>query len=460
MEIDDSPLAFEIERVIDSDQIPPVFDYTGQFKMGNEYLPAMRVVGIESKNHYQTDVGPDLKVQVLVGFGDMSLVLYPNRANLEFMLIREIINPNGNIPMPGEDTIHIETFNAKLGDEVRAYSAENNEAQALDRATLNLTDLVVVTVSLKPKAVDYFAKMDVGGNFRNALLGPATRDLIQFHTDQADLGEDDKLLGISIDLENANKTAQAMVSIEHGTKLIDLPDYIHKKVGGLYPTGLASFIQDRVWYIFPPYAPVNFDSATEKLVLIFAPSKRYPTLEKTYVFENNVGTIIITGDKKIQSPKEDLQQVVGNGTYFADAGKVMGDFTTSRGGISLMSRNEQLSNFVTEQRADRQNVMRMAPEKLTANPFVVMSRLAMSQGHIVMVNWHNADPRVLKPGMSIRSLFMNDGEYSSLDGILIGLELNVLLKGSHAIANGYETIASLLVFVKSDSTSNDLLGLS
>jgi hypothetical protein len=459
MDIDVSPLDFEIKRVLESTQRNAYFDYSGMFKYGNEYLPAMRIVGITSKNHYQTDVAPDLSIQVLIGVGDLNMILYPNRANLEFILTREMINPNGNVPLPGTDTVLIESYIAKLSDEVRPASAENNEQKSVDRFTLNLTDLVVVTIGLRTKAADYFSKMEVGGTFRETYLGPLLQGLLDTWTKTADLPEDEALLGISVDVENSNQDPQAMVTVKQGVRLIDLADYFQKEAGGMYPTGMAQFIQDRVWYVFPPYAPTKFDDSTNKMVVILVPSKRYPVLERTYMVENNVTTILVTGDKKIQSPKEDMQQVSGNGSYFANANKMMGEFSKGKDGISLMSRNDQLSDFVGEQRADGQNVMRMAPEQITDNPFVVMSRLALGQGHVVMVNWHNADPRVFEPGMAIRTMFMNDGDISILDGSLIGLELNVVMKGTTMIADGYEVIASLLIFVKSNSDSNDLLGL-
>lgn len=459
MDIDSTPLDFEIKRVLENPVQAPYFNYTGEFKVGDRYLQVMRIKDVDEVHNYQEDVAPDIQVMALVGLGDLMGFIYPNRDNLEFILVREELNSNTNAPSYNEESIVSTTYDAKISSDIRPIGAENNDWD-LPPETQNLVELREIRVALKPKIMEQISKIQTGGPFRDTTTSNLLRGLIKHYSDLAEVPDDEKLLSIDIDDRLANQVPKKIINIPHGTPLIDLADYLQNMAGGIYPTGCGQFVHERRWSVFPLFDTTRFDEATDKAVIVLVPQKRYPIVEKTYLHENNVTTILVTGQKIFKSDKEAVQQVTGNGVMYTDAKSVMGGLAEKRGGITVLNRGKANSEFVGEQRKDGRNIVRKAPEEITDNPFPILSRLARNQGHTMQVTWRNADPRILKPGMSIRVYYQNEGEVAFFDSVLIGSHTQVKLRGNGAIANGYEVVIGMFLYFRSTEGSNDFLGMN
>ena len=459
MLIDDTPLDFEIKRVFETNRFAVSYTYSGEFYVNGEYLPVAKVIDISRTMDFELTFASVITIRVLVGPGDMTHVLYPNRNNLEFILTTEKVDPNTKRVSEEEDSISKVAYLATLPEEYRPSSAESNEAEVLPRSTMNLTDLLDITLQLRVKVVEDIDKIDVGGNYRDTTTSELLSSLLTFHTGQIELDDAEKLQGVDV-APGGSEDIHPMVSIEHGVKLSDLADYIQKKAGGIYPTGLAQFIHEQVWYVFPPYDTARYEDSIDKMHLIFVPSKRYPVIERSYLVENGVTTVLVTGEKSIQSDKEQRQQNDGNGVYFADASAMQGDFAKAKGNVALLDRSKTLSEFIGEPRPDGKDNMRMARERITANPYPILSRMARGQGHFFTAVWRNANPDTIKPGMAVKVFYLNNDEVCTIDGVLIKALEQDKLRGEGVIGSSYESVIALMVFVKANQEDTDALGLT
>src|SRR6185437_6635581 len=106
------------------------------------------------------------------------------------------------------------------------------------------------------------------------------------------------------------------------------------------------FVHDRIWHVYPPYDTSGFDDAKEKLIVISVPAKRYPQVEKTYLTQNGITTILSTGNKRIQSDKSQIQDNAGNGVMFADANQIVTGFSQDKNNTTLVQRSKNNSEFV------------------------------------------------------------------------------------------------------------------
>lgn len=459
MIIDSTPLDLEIKRVINSNFSPTFYNYTGQFKIGAKVYDVLKIVEIDEEADYELAYGAIKQLTVALSLGDYSTIIYPAKGSLEFILKTEDLNPNNYASTDGEGSVEVVTYNVSLDPNARPFMSEDNNMETMDRETQNLMDIVQISIQLKPKLLDDVSKVTVGGNIINTTNAKVIRDAITFYCAQLELDDDNKLLGVDMHA-SASTTVKNEVIIPHGINLFDLADYVQMKTGGVFPSGMAQFVHDRVWYVYPPYDTSGFDDAKEKIVVVSVPAKRFPQIEKSYLTQNGITTILATGNKKIKSDKSQIQDNAGNGVMFADANQILSGFSQDKNGISVAKRSNNNSEFVGEANPSGKNNVKMSPEGISANPYIATSRLARSQGHFYMVEWENCDPKIIKPGLNAKILFLNEGEVKEVNGVLLKSHVQTKINGTGMMATGYRSFAVMMLFVRSeDAATGGLVGL-
>ena len=459
MNIDQTPLDFEIRRVLDSNFRPNLYGYTGQFKIGDRIVEIIKITDIDEQADYEMNYGAPINIRIVMPQGDYTSYIYPEKNKLEFILKTEKLNYQTREPADSENSIDVVTYNVSLHPDARPFQAEDNNAESLGREAQNLINFVVMDLQLKPKLLDDIAKVSVGGQFLKDTNANVLRDLITMYCSKLELDDDQKLLGVNIHPAASTEVRKSTI-IDHGILLQDLADFIQTKAGGIFPTGMAQFVHKRIWYVYPPYDTEGFDDAKEKIVIISVPAKRFPQVEKTYLTQNGITTILATGNKKITSDKSAIQDNAGNGVMFTDANQIVSGFSKEKGNVAVVRRSKNNTEFVGEQMGDGKNNVRVSPEGITSNPFVARSRIARSQGHFYTVEWENADPELIKPGINVKILYINGDEVKEVTGVLIKSHKQVKMNGTGLLASGYRTFMVLMIFVKSSGVEEGgLLGL-
>lgn len=460
MNIDKTPLDFEIKRVFESDFIPNNARYTGQFKIGDQLVDVLKIVDIDVVDDYEMSYASVMMLRAMVLIGDYGSFIFPNKDNLEFILKTEMSNPYTNVTADGESVILVKTYNVSLDPTSRPFMSEDNNNETMSRLEQNLLGPVEIDFQLKTKLSDDVSKMQSGGHIIDSTNADALRDLLTHFCSKLELDDVDRLKGVNLS-GTTSTVVNKSIMIPHGLPLSDLGDYLQNSAGGIYPAGLAQFIDDGIWYVYPPYDTTGFDDAKEKMVIISVPAKRYPNVEKTYVVENGIVTVLATGNKRIRSDKQQIFDNAGNGVVVADANKMVTGFSSESGNTSVIRRGDNNSEFISEEVPNGKNNVRMAPERISSNPFVVRSRLARSQGHFFTIEWQNADPTLIKPNMHVKVLYLNDGEVREITGVLIKCHRQTKINGFGMMATGYRNFCVLEVFVKTNPNEDSgLLGLT
>lgn len=460
MIIDESPLDFEIKRVFNSPYPINFAKYSGQFKIGTQIVDVLKIIDLDINADYEMNYAPVIMVRALVLLGDYSNVIYPHDGDLEFILKVDYSNPYNNLPSEVDPSTIITTYSVSLDPHSRPYMAEDNHSENMSKLEQDLLGPIEIDFQLKPKLADDLSKISVGGQFLNTTNADCLRDLITMYSGNLELDSDEELLGVNIH-GTASTIEKKSIVIPHGLLLADLADYMQNKTGGIFPTGLSQFIHDRTWYIYPPYDTTGFDEALNKLVVISIPSKRYPNVEKTYLTENGITTILATGNKKIISDKKQIFDNAGNGVMQTDANNIINGFTNVDGNVSVIKRSTNNSEFISETVPTGRNNVRMSTERISSNPFVVRSRLARSQGHFYMFEWTNANPSIIEPGMHVKILYLNEGEVKEITGVLVKCHQQTKLNGTGINGTGYRSFCAMVVFVKTNPDEDSgLLGLT
>lgn len=459
MIVDQTPLDFEVKRIIGSSFIANFHRYTGQFKIKDTIVEIVKIISIDEEADYELNYAAPMMVRVILPLGDFSTKIFPNIGNLEFILKTDMTNPDTNVSSPDEGSIMVATYNVSIDPKVRPFMSEDNGSENISGDAQNLTNLVEMDIQLKTKLVDDVSKITIGGHFINTTNADCLRNLITYHCAQLDLDDDEKLIGVNIS-GLASDLVRKSIQIDHGPLLSDLADFLQKKSGGIFPSGMAQFLHKRIWYAFPPYDTTGFDEAKKKLIILSVPAKRYPQLNKTYLTENGITTIIATGEKRISSDKQQIRDNGGNGTMFTDAASIINGFSVEKGNTAVIKRSINNNEFLGEEVPNGKNNVRMSDERITDNPFLARSRLARSQGHYYTVEWQNADPDIIEPGMNVKIMYLNEGEVCEISGVLNKYHRSTMLNGKGLMATGYRTTCVLVVFVKtSEGENSGLLGL-
>lgn len=460
MIIDQSPLDFEVRRVFDSDFKPLGFSFLGQFKVDEKTYPVIKIIDIDEVNDYELTYASVKIARIVMPLGDYNTYIYPNREKLEFILKTERLDYNSRLIGDQEGSVDVTTYMVSLLPGARPYQSEDNNSETIGREVQNLTDLAVIDIQLKDPLVDSISKTTVGGHFIDTTNADLLKNLITMYTNGYELEDSQKLLGVDIHAA-ASEIVKKSVIIPHnsGVLLSDLADYLQVKTGGVFASGMAQFIQDRHWYVYPPYDTSGFDESIEKIIIVSIPAKRYPQVNKTYLTENGVTTILSTGNKKITSDKQAIQDNAGNGVMFADANNMMAGFSEQRGNVALVQPKKNINSYVGEERSNGKNNVRMSPEAITSNPYHATSRMARSQGHFYTVEWENADPTKVKPGLNVKIQYLNENEVCYIEGVLLKSHIQIKMNGTGLLATGYRCFVVMQVFVKADGTNAGLIGL-
>lgn len=225
--------------------------------------------------------------------------------------------------------IHVEQTN---GRELRVFETDNirplllgQSVNAAHQDALDLNNFLEVQFQLLDKSLEQLRMLSIGGIWRGCTVGDFLRTTLTRYARAAVVDETLKVVGVDM-VPPSNQAIRDHVIIPHGTKLMEVPDYVQQQCGGIYSTGLGSYLRDRYWYLYPALDVARIDQAEDIATIIVVPPKRFPGVERTYRQDPGNLVIIASGDVKFQTDSTAQQLNHGNGIRYADASKVMDGF--------------------------------------------------------------------------------------------------------------------------------------
>jgi hypothetical protein len=309
---------------------------------------------------------------------------------------------------------------------------EGSELGQIGQEALDLQDIVAVKFQLFSKTLEKLRLVTVGGIFRKCSAEDVIRSVLSTESAKIKIQGEKSITGVDV-IETVNKEKREHIVIPQGTKLIRVPTFIQERCGGIYSTGIGTYLQDRLWYVYPLYDTTRLNQSEKTLTVFKVPSNRFTGIERTYRQEGGSVFILGTSSSKFVDDASTSFMNEGNGIRLADANQFMGTATKSRDNKTIASRgklNVQLSS-----------------EAISANPFSDYSRLASRDGGIFDIIWENANPALLFPGMKVKVLYMSSSKLVELHGVLLGAESLTQLDGVGMSANKHICTCHLSVFV-------------
>lgn len=415
MELENTPFYRIVMEVLGSGETKTNYGWKALIHYGEQdTLRPLQVVSVAYKRDYLNNYTDELVVTALMGAGQYAKLIYPNRNNLQVSL-QKIPQTEKEQSDGGEAEVQSERFSASLQD-VGAAPLVGQGVETKSQQALDLQGLVEVKFQLYNKMVEQLRLALVGGGWTQLTMDEMLKATLSRESQKVSVDGVRALQGITV-APVSNQDVHPSVVVGHGIKLIDLPDLLQGKYG-IYNAGLGSYIQNRHWHIYPVYDTTRFEEREQTLTLVVVPKRKFNQVERTYMKKGNSLTVLLTDESGFQddSGKQYLRE--GNGARFSDATNVFEDVSTNTGNKAIISRKRNVNEFIAEKRSDGIENVPMPDMRMTANPFLIYSRLASRRGGYFKAVWQNADPKLLTPGMAVRVLYMDKDATQEVYGVL------------------------------------------
>lgn len=443
MDFEKSALWREVEDI--SAQAQPVHAYwSADIHTPSLTVPAMKVLSVDEIEDFTENFSDIVVLRVAVPAGQFATKVYPNKSQLEITLYRNAIgevSSGENIDDPRQSERYVATLFDRGSPIMDARGQQIPTEDSLD-----LTKIEIVDFQLFSKAVEQVRMHSVGGRFRRHTPKEILEGL--FASESRKLSVDGQQIPDVVDVTDPSNTAvREHYDLPHGIKLIDVPSFIQRECGGIYSTGLAYYLKKEAWYFWGAFDTTRFNKADYTLTMIVVPSHKLPGSERTYRLDGKNLVVLVTGDVKFLDDSEQQQLNHGNGVRSGDASTVMTDWVTVENNKATASRGASNNEFVGQPRPNGNNNIQISPRAMSANSFELSSDIARRQGSHFDLLWENSNPRLLRPGMPVRVLYLDNDEIKILDGAPIRYASYVETVGPGLLSTRHRQNTRITLFV-------------
>ena len=376
--------------------------------------PLAAVNKIDIERDYRSAYCDSIVLEALVTGGIYSYHIYPNRNHMRVHLKRKPMLPSGLAPA---NTFQEESF---------VYDAVLIEAQSPllvdegnfsdDESIADTTGLLTINLQLMESCLAPLQALSANGIYRNVTVQDVLLALLRgrpYHDRTDDLPE-----GIDMVPSTNQKRYQSLV-IPETIELIEIPDYLQNTYG-VYTGGLGFYLQDRLWYLYPVLRTDLLYDGRRSLSLIAMDGKRMPGAETTYRLVDNQLMMIATGEAVQDDTTNALQRRQGNGVRYMDARRLLDHFSSHKNGKGFMDNTKNMVEYIGQVRKDNKAYAPYSKSGASANHAHRASTLATATGNLLQVEWHNANPAMVLPGMPVRYLFREHKTVRSIQGSVLG----------------------------------------
>lgn len=415
IEFEDTPLWAEVQDVINSGPTSSNYIWQVIIHTPDEDLTPLDARSVNYLRDYSGAFGDEITISTLFGMGTFAYRIHKNRDKLEVTLKKVPVTENQTEPDDGQQ-IEAERFSAILvGDFMSPSLGQGREAK--DEEALNLRSVIDVHFQLQDKACEQLRVLMTGGVARKATVQNYLTTMLATNTANIKVNGDRALKGIDM-VPVDNKDRKEQIVITQGTRLVDLADFIQKRVG-VYNAGIGSYIQGNYWYVYPLYDTTDFNRRVKTLTMLVVPENKLSNIERTFKTHAGSTTILVTGKTSFRDDAGSNYQNFGNGMRYTDARTLIDQNNDTQNNKTVLHRSKNNSEFVTDG-----STLKYAPvtsNRITSNPFPNLSMQASKRGGLFRATWQNSDHSLITPGMLVKIVYNENDQLMDVYGIVQGV---------------------------------------
>lgn len=410
------------------------------------------VIELHSSAVFVSSFTTDIDLTTMVSLVDYRYKIYPHRDNLKAIVQFMPLDVSADkylSPSP----VFADTYRVLLFDNDDGATAQGSaittstEATSLDEERMIKVQLVeLASEALSYKAAQGTFRMTDNFNIVTGFLAEMIR--------QESIVNPAANVAIQMEPIDDAVPLREAVTIPPTVRLVDVPEFIQTKHGGLYSKGLASFIQRSTWWIYPAFDTTRYLKTTNRLNIIQLKGAHAPIAEKSWSYNNGELTIVCTTACKMQDISVSAGINKGQGTRFM---KASGMFDTPSSGDpnkEVFNTESTLAEFQIGKRADGNNIAMFSDTAITDNIANEYSKIAIRQGQMFMTIWQRSLARLLYPGMPLRLFYDKDGTTMVYDGTLVQVDEQWSSEATGMIQKNMIGTAVLICFINKEATKN------
>lgn len=469
MDFQDSPLKQEADRIVYSEGTGGAYKWSLELKLQDNapvdltnpdlavtereregFFKPMKLTNLDFVRDYEKAAGEHVNCALVMTSGMWLKVIFPARKHLTAHITRQKLDrADGS----WDEDEEIKTFVYKALIKMNeAQGSETSTAVNISRQELDIRGFVTLDLDLVDPALEQMRGLSVGGTWRKA-TGQQVIEALYATECEAILVDGEAAVDGMEFAKGASTTVREHILLEQGTPFLNVPHLIHEHAGGLWPTGMNCFFQERLWYTYPTFDTTRFDEETQTLTIIRVPGKLYSSPESTFELDGTRLKIVATSTSQMFDNTHARYLTEGDGVRFADADSVMTGWATTKDNKLNTKRGDTNFEVRIKDASTPDHFTKMSRSRITANAMVEYSNLAARRGQVVSFLWENGDFTLLRPGMMCKILYLRGDDVAELQGVLLNVHAGVQMFGEGLASDSFRTTCALFIFCNIEEES-------
>lgn len=417
----ETPVWLDVEKVFNSKDPLPMYTYQGQVHTEEEDIDITNILSLDVNRDYVNKVGDVIWVKFQLPMKDYMKKFYPYRNNLELTLTRQDML-GGQFGADENKPETIERYKAVYIPN-KNLNAEIDTVMTLDDHTLNNRPPVDVELQLLNRTLEPLRIKTISGVFSKLPREKFLRAVMAGETSRIMVDGKPGLDAMDIVKPHNEDDIQQLV-LPSFTPVLSIPTYLQERHNGVYRNGIGSYFQTynkrRTWFIYPLFIDSRYEDPVPKLVIYGTSNIEHAGMDRTYLVEDKIAHIVVTGDRKYTDDGETGMMEHGSGMRQAKANTIMDKPHTDdleKGPIG--TRKENMVEFVGAERDDGLQYAPRTNRGISNNVFAEASLISMRMGARIDLVWHNSNSDLLYPGMPVKYMYLDDKDIKELYGVLL-----------------------------------------
>lgn len=418
--------------------------YVAIFDTGEEQLEATTVLNIGFLRDYIGNYGDVIRLRVQMPYGLYHQVIFPNRDNLKIILKKIPLMNNSHRVNKALDIIsktYIAIPTDQQFDHFPGASPNNMSLEAASIASLNDFDFELIDPALKLAETRL-----VNGIFRDSVPGDVLKFILTSEGKKDKTGDEGQIRGVHL-IPPDNTDVCSHLIIRNPVSLLGLAEFIQQYGGGLYSTGVNTYLQDGIFYVNPInfYDRVKYEQST--LTIINVPPNKMPGIDKTYTTKGSEVFVISNDNISVQDSSLSTMLQGGNSILYTKAENVIGKWCEYKDGDAICNRKaNEVHETLYPLPKDKESTF-LPEERFTNNRFKMESQIVKNQGIVATLLWGQSNKDLIRPFMPVRVIYENENQSVYREGVVVGCNTNVVTAGD-MMEPRHESTSSLSILMK------------
>lgn len=417
--LDNNPFRYEVMEVANKGSVITAAFMEAVISTTNGTFNAINVVGMNRYRDYIENFTQQLLITVNTTLADYEKIIHSDTSNITLTLTYYDVGYFSPFTLSGLANPKQFTYKAKLLKIDSSGLAQNNPM--VNNESIGDLTLREFQLQLLEPCFESVSIKTVGGPFRKTTGIDIIKTLLTNFSTDDDVDAVTSVKGVNV-VEGYNEEIIENLVIRHMTPLTEAIKVVNDNCRGVYPTGFSYFLQNNLWYIFPPYDITQFNRTNRSITVVNLPKDRLPGIEKTYFNSSSKLIVLSTRDTTVIDNREAMTFNEGSSIRFVDANKMFEGFGSVEDNKFKVNGSQNINEVTLGTRSDGMNVLRPTDVRITSNKNKELTKLAKARGFYMQLTWENSEDGLLYPGMPAKILFLKNNQPASATGVLIESE--------------------------------------